>query len=676
MTRVFISHASRDFETVQRLARGLEARGIEVWLAPEQIAFGQDYADRLVEGMKSCDATVLVLSVDAMRSRHVRREIEIANDLGHSFYPVRLLELALAQEFSYFINEGRWVDLFSGDVEARYDELAEAVRTGSELSHKGAARDRRRFWGAFGALIVAVSAALVGVLVYQSRIDAALQDEAVFADDYPDTFASLSRFDNSETGLAPVRSMIAVLYTPFAQTEPIGLQLREPAGRLVGAGSFPPKNASVEGEDNEYHMRMNILSATGPVEVCILFHTADGELRALRKTSTELVDFDNAREIVELERGEDCNSVFGSAPSAEEIAALRDAMALAAYETRHSYALLTGIKQPLGSWDQDETVFQLRRNDRGGRLPRSVELVIETGPDGESWPANEILRAGADGQFATEYTYAREVDQFLRACVATAYLDDRIVAHEMMFQRDANGGFALIDERGPALKSDADYCRISRDPANGLIGPSVVGSPLDEALPSDPGSKKSLQIGGISLGMPFDDAVALARAALPKAVERSVSPPADMLSYGGVSGFGEITRLEDEQRGRIIALMRHVQAGREDTVGTIYFSARFEKNGPTLEAVEARAIEMFGPHPLRGSGGLSDALHMYWSTGTDQACRHIDLRHTRPLGLSYVNRADCGTEISVQASFANSGRGPFTYDIGLYDFAAMGAPAE
>ncbi|HBS48997.1 MAG TPA: hypothetical protein DEA05_02380 [Rhodobacteraceae bacterium] len=147
VTRVFISHASRDIETVQRLARGLESRGIEVWLAPEQIEFGQDYADRLMDGMKGCDATVVVLSVDAMRSRHVRREIEIANDLGHRFYPVRLLELTLAQEFSYFLNDGRWIDLFSGDAEARYDELAEAIRTGRDLADRQVARDRRRFWG-------------------------------------------------------------------------------------------------------------------------------------------------------------------------------------------------------------------------------------------------------------------------------------------------------------------------------------------------------------------------------------------------------------------------------------------------------------------------------------------------------------------------------------------------
>lgn len=519
-------------------------------------------------------------------------------------------------------------------------------------------------------LVAVLLAVVVGVVVYQSRITASLQGDAPFSDAFPDTFATVARIEHRQVSLAPVEAVVATLYTPMPQTGRIGMQVRDDAGRLLGKGSFAPADVMTGADGGEYRLRMPLLAGANTIDTCILFRDAQGGRLALRKTSTQRNDYDSDRRIVELGPEEDCDSVFGSAPRPEDVAAMREAFVFADYEARTPYAVLRGIKPPFSGAVQDETVFQLRAVGPDGGLPKQVELVIETGPDGVRWPDSEILRAGAEWRYASEYTFHRDLDRFVRACVSTAYLGDQILAHEMIFEREAGGGFLKVGEKGPALKADADHCRTSLDPANGLIGETAVGTPLDEALPMEDGAGDRPGIGGIHLGMAFDEAVTRARAALPKATHRSVSPPAEMLTYGGVVDFGDITRLEDAQRGRVIVLMRHMQPGGGATVGAIFFSAKFDRGKmPSFQGIEERAQQLFGTETLRRTGRFNDAVQMYWSELDRRQCSFSDLSRSRPIGVSYVNRDSCGTEIYLNAAYDH-------VDVGLYDFTAMGAPAE
>jgi tetratricopeptide (TPR) repeat protein len=72
--RVFISHSSKDKPAVERLARALEARGIEVWLDKWEIGPGDDIVARINAGLDESGAGIIVFSERSRESRWVEAE--------------------------------------------------------------------------------------------------------------------------------------------------------------------------------------------------------------------------------------------------------------------------------------------------------------------------------------------------------------------------------------------------------------------------------------------------------------------------------------------------------------------------------------------------------------------------------------------------------------------------
>lgn len=81
MPSVFLSHSSRDKRFVRKLAQGLRAYDIEVWLDEVDLAIGQPLRKRLQEAIATKDHVVVVLSTHAMASSWVREEIRIAEEV-------------------------------------------------------------------------------------------------------------------------------------------------------------------------------------------------------------------------------------------------------------------------------------------------------------------------------------------------------------------------------------------------------------------------------------------------------------------------------------------------------------------------------------------------------------------------------------------------------------------
>jgi hypothetical protein len=75
--KVFISHATQDKERfVIRFAERLRARGIDAWLDVWEMNPGDSLVDKIFEqGLKSCEAMIIVLSADSITSKWVREEL-------------------------------------------------------------------------------------------------------------------------------------------------------------------------------------------------------------------------------------------------------------------------------------------------------------------------------------------------------------------------------------------------------------------------------------------------------------------------------------------------------------------------------------------------------------------------------------------------------------------------
>jgi WD40 repeat protein/energy-coupling factor transporter ATP-binding protein EcfA2 len=88
VTRVFVSHASKDREYAGQLHRWIVVLRHEVFLAPDGIAAGEQWRPRLHERLRGADAVVCVVTSTYVASTWCTAEIAIAQSRGSLLIPV------------------------------------------------------------------------------------------------------------------------------------------------------------------------------------------------------------------------------------------------------------------------------------------------------------------------------------------------------------------------------------------------------------------------------------------------------------------------------------------------------------------------------------------------------------------------------------------------------------
>lgn len=167
---VFISHHSAQYGAAKAAKAALAVAGLRGWLAPDDVDPGSAFDTQIVAQIKRSDAVVLLLDGEADRSRHVKRELMLADDEGLAVFPVRL-EPIRAEGLAYFLKDKQWIDWFEGKGDG-LDRVVEAVRGHCALPPverpsrptKSAAKRR---WPliAGGAAALALAAGLGGLLL-------------------------------------------------------------------------------------------------------------------------------------------------------------------------------------------------------------------------------------------------------------------------------------------------------------------------------------------------------------------------------------------------------------------------------------------------------------------------------------------------------------------------------
>jgi hypothetical protein len=75
--KVFISHSHKDQESVDRIAARLEAEGHDVWMDRLQLKPGDNFQQKIQDGLSDADVLLVVLSENSFKSQWVQREFSM-----------------------------------------------------------------------------------------------------------------------------------------------------------------------------------------------------------------------------------------------------------------------------------------------------------------------------------------------------------------------------------------------------------------------------------------------------------------------------------------------------------------------------------------------------------------------------------------------------------------------
>jgi hypothetical protein len=89
--KVFISHCTLDRDFVEReIVSLLERHGIDVWYSPDSIVSADQWERSILDGLKTSDWFLLVMSPRSAVSSWVRMEVAWAFNKGRRIVPVLL----------------------------------------------------------------------------------------------------------------------------------------------------------------------------------------------------------------------------------------------------------------------------------------------------------------------------------------------------------------------------------------------------------------------------------------------------------------------------------------------------------------------------------------------------------------------------------------------------------
>ena len=79
MSKVFVSHSTRDRKLVQRkIVPLLKGHGLDIWFSAEDISSPQHWERAILDGLRTCDWFLLVMSPDSAQSEWVKNELNWA----------------------------------------------------------------------------------------------------------------------------------------------------------------------------------------------------------------------------------------------------------------------------------------------------------------------------------------------------------------------------------------------------------------------------------------------------------------------------------------------------------------------------------------------------------------------------------------------------------------------
>lgn len=124
---VFLSYASADRARVIPIVRALEKAGVEVWIDVSDIPGGANYGLEIAQRIKDCAALVIACSAQALASRNVRQEIQLAWKYQRPYLPLCLEATTFPPEIEYWLEGSQWVEILDRPEEEWLSDVLRAL---------------------------------------------------------------------------------------------------------------------------------------------------------------------------------------------------------------------------------------------------------------------------------------------------------------------------------------------------------------------------------------------------------------------------------------------------------------------------------------------------------------------------------------------------------------------
>jgi len=125
---VFISYSSVDRTAADTVCSILEQNGLSCWIAPRDITPGLDFAEAIIDGIKSSKLFILVYSSNSSNSKQVIREVDRAVHTGIPVINLRLEDVPLSKQLEYYLSSVHWLDAKTPPLEDHINKLSGVVK--------------------------------------------------------------------------------------------------------------------------------------------------------------------------------------------------------------------------------------------------------------------------------------------------------------------------------------------------------------------------------------------------------------------------------------------------------------------------------------------------------------------------------------------------------------------
>jgi hypothetical protein len=105
--KVFINYSSRDEVLATKLVATLEDAGLDAWFQKREILPGDNWAEKISQGLKESNAMVVLLSPAALESDTVQGNISYA--LGEKAFSHRLIPVIVGDSQDSWANRIPWI---------------------------------------------------------------------------------------------------------------------------------------------------------------------------------------------------------------------------------------------------------------------------------------------------------------------------------------------------------------------------------------------------------------------------------------------------------------------------------------------------------------------------------------------------------------------------------------